>query len=208
MMIYDCFTFDENLDLLELRLDTLYEYVDYFVLVESTTDIFNVAKPYYFEKNLSRYSKYLNKVIHVQINDSPCSQDPDINRNYQIDSIVDSFGDSHDNDIIVISDENTIVKPGTISILKNSTDLIFGLSIFEYTGTQKSGTEIKAMSSSRQVLKDIVPSQLLGIREDIQDWEPGESRGGVSIIKDAGWSFKRSGDIRHLDLCRAIIKDS
>ena len=34
-MIYDCFNFFNELDLLEIRFHTLYEHVDKFVIVES-----------------------------------------------------------------------------------------------------------------------------------------------------------------------------
>ena len=44
MKIYDCFQFFNELDLLEIRLDTLYDHVDYFVLSESNkTHSNNVA---------------------------------------------------------------------------------------------------------------------------------------------------------------------
>jgi hypothetical protein len=36
MKIYDCFTFYNELDLLELRLEELYDHVDHFVLVEAS----------------------------------------------------------------------------------------------------------------------------------------------------------------------------
>ena len=35
-MIYDCFTFFNELDLLEIRLNVLNQYVDKFVIVEAT----------------------------------------------------------------------------------------------------------------------------------------------------------------------------
>ena len=35
-MIYDCFTFFNELDLLDIRLNILNDYVDKFVIVEST----------------------------------------------------------------------------------------------------------------------------------------------------------------------------
>lgn len=35
MKIYDCFTFFNEFELLELRLETLYDAVDYFVIVEA-----------------------------------------------------------------------------------------------------------------------------------------------------------------------------
>ena len=36
MKIYDCFNFFNELDILEMRLNILYDYVDYFVIVESS----------------------------------------------------------------------------------------------------------------------------------------------------------------------------
>ena len=44
--IYDCFTFYNEFDLLELRLTELYNYVDYFVIVEADTTFTNRPKPF------------------------------------------------------------------------------------------------------------------------------------------------------------------
>ena len=35
IMIYDCFSFFNELDILEMRLNILYNYVDYFVITEA-----------------------------------------------------------------------------------------------------------------------------------------------------------------------------
>ncbi len=43
--IYDCFTFYNELDLLELRLQELYDHVNYFVLVEGNRTFQNNSKP-------------------------------------------------------------------------------------------------------------------------------------------------------------------
>tara|TARA_R110000868_G_scaffold237416_1_gene491940 strand:- start:26 stop:883 length:858 start_codon:yes stop_codon:yes gene_type:complete len=69
--IYDCFNFFNELDLLELRLNILYEYVDYFVIVESDVTHSGEKKPFYFEDNKERYSKFLDKIIHFKVVDSP-----------------------------------------------------------------------------------------------------------------------------------------
>ena len=69
--IYDCFCFFNELDLLELRLNILDPYVDYFVISESSVTHTGVAKPYYFEENKERFSKFLHKIIHLKIEDSP-----------------------------------------------------------------------------------------------------------------------------------------
>ena len=69
--IYDCFCFFNELDLLELRLNILDPYVDYFVISEASVTHTGVAKPYYFEENKERFSKFLHKIIHLKIEDSP-----------------------------------------------------------------------------------------------------------------------------------------
>lgn len=50
-MVYDCFIFFNELDLLEIRLNELDDVVDYFVLVEANRTFQNNHKPYYFDEN-------------------------------------------------------------------------------------------------------------------------------------------------------------
>ena len=49
--IYDGFLFFNELDLLDLRLNTLNDVVDYFVLVESSITHQGESKPFIFEEN-------------------------------------------------------------------------------------------------------------------------------------------------------------
>ncbi len=67
MKIYDCFTFFNELDLLEIRLEELYPYVDYFVLVEANKTFSGKEKRFYFEKNKEKFEKWLNKIIYIKI---------------------------------------------------------------------------------------------------------------------------------------------
>lgn len=69
--IYDCFCFFNELDLLELRLNVLNDHVDYFVISEASVTHTGVPKPYYFEENKERFSKFLHKIIHLKIEDTP-----------------------------------------------------------------------------------------------------------------------------------------
>ena len=52
-MIYDCFPFFNELELLEMRLHELSGVVDKFVLVEATRTFTNKPKPLYFQENQS-----------------------------------------------------------------------------------------------------------------------------------------------------------
>ena len=69
--IYDCFCFFNELDLLELRLNILDDYVDYFVISEASVTHTGQPKPYYYEKNKERFKKWEHKIIHLKIEDTP-----------------------------------------------------------------------------------------------------------------------------------------
>jgi beta-1,4-mannosyl-glycoprotein beta-1,4-N-acetylglucosaminyltransferase len=62
-MKIDCFTFFNEFDILEGRLEYLYDTVDYFVLVESNLTHSGKRKPLSFMENMSRYKPYLDKVL-------------------------------------------------------------------------------------------------------------------------------------------------
>lgn len=71
MNIYDGFLFYNELDLLEIRLNTLNDVVDYFILVESSVTHSGKSKPFIFEENKERFIKFLPKIIHVKVVDTP-----------------------------------------------------------------------------------------------------------------------------------------
>ncbi len=66
-IIYDCFTFFNELDLLEIRFGELDKVVDYFVLAEANSTFSGKPKEFLFEKNKERYKKYFDKIIYVKI---------------------------------------------------------------------------------------------------------------------------------------------
>lgn len=71
--VYDVFTFYNELDLLELRLEMLDLYVDKFVLIECVETFSGKPKPLYYEENKDRFSKYHHKIIHHVTYDPPKS---------------------------------------------------------------------------------------------------------------------------------------
>lgn len=70
-MIYDIFSFNNELDMLELRLNILDPYVDKFVLIEANKTFSGVDKPLYYEENKERFVKFHDKIIHHKVLDSP-----------------------------------------------------------------------------------------------------------------------------------------
>lgn len=69
--VYDAFLFFNELDLLEIRLNTLDPVVDYFILSESTKTHSGLDKPLYYQENKARFKQFEHKIIHQIIDDTP-----------------------------------------------------------------------------------------------------------------------------------------
>ena len=69
--VFDCFIFFNELDLLELRLNTLDSHVDHFLIVESGITFQGEPKEFYYEKNKIRYQKFEHKIIHFKVEKYP-----------------------------------------------------------------------------------------------------------------------------------------
>ena len=122
-MIYDCVSFFNELDLLELRLKTLSGVVDRFVISESRYSHSGKKKRLLFKDNQSRFTTFLDKIIYIV---SPDPEDPDraasdvayrwelenIQRNATIQHISNTITDD---DILIISDLDEIPSPTAIT---------------------------------------------------------------------------------------------
>jgi beta-1,4-mannosyl-glycoprotein beta-1,4-N-acetylglucosaminyltransferase len=64
--VIDCFTFFNELDILEKRLTYMDPYVYKFILCEAPTTFTGNEKPFYFEENKDRFSKWADKIIHIK----------------------------------------------------------------------------------------------------------------------------------------------
>ena len=118
-MTYDCFSFFNELDLLEIRLNTLSEVVDKFVLVESPFTHTGNPKPLYYDENKKRFSKFNDRIIHIVVddfpempNDMPIREKAWTRENWQRNAIVRGLPkDIKDDDILLISDLDEIPSP-------------------------------------------------------------------------------------------------
>ena len=113
-MIYDCFTFFNELDILELRLNTLHHVVDKFVLVEATKTHSNVDKELHYLKNKERFSKFEDKIIHLVVEEFPEVLNSWTIENYQRNFILKGLEDCASDDLILISDVDEIPRPELI----------------------------------------------------------------------------------------------
>jgi len=63
-MIYECFMFLNEFDMLELKLQEHYPFVDKFIITESNKNFNQEDKEYILETQWNRYKKYHDKIIY------------------------------------------------------------------------------------------------------------------------------------------------
>jgi beta-1,4-mannosyl-glycoprotein beta-1,4-N-acetylglucosaminyltransferase len=122
-MVIDCFTFFNELELLEIRLEELNNSVDYFVLVEANKTQSLNSKAYYFEDNKEKYTKFLHKIIHVKVDDCPDNhKNLWAMENFQRNCILRGLKNLNLNnsDIILISDLDEIPSSDIINKIRLS----------------------------------------------------------------------------------------
>jgi len=69
--IIDAFIFNNELDILEIRLEEMSPAVDWFVLVEGNRDFKGDPKPMEYDLHKDRFAKFHDKIIHVKVEDYP-----------------------------------------------------------------------------------------------------------------------------------------
>jgi hypothetical protein len=112
-VIYDCFTFFDELDLLELRFRTLDAVVDRFVLCEAPFTFRAKAKPLYFAESAERFAPWKDKIIAL-VYPGPASADPWENEKSQRDYIETALGACSADDLILLSDCDEIPDPRNV----------------------------------------------------------------------------------------------
>ncbi len=141
MKIFDCFMyFDEDI-ILDVRLNTLHENVDYFIIVESKFNHKGEKRNLRF--NLNNYQKFRDKIIYLVYEEEPIEVKA-VNKNDtenekstkyifnaiyrengQRNFIIEGLKKADDNDIILISDVDEIPNLKDINLRNFQEKLIF-----------------------------------------------------------------------------------
>lgn len=136
MKVFDVFLFCYELDILEIRLNLLDPYVDYFVISESRKTHSGLDKDLYYENNKDRFKKFNHKIIHNIIEEPTEEQLKEVgalydvadNKYYSSDAYekdaIKKFLHDHcsDNDIIIWSDVDEVPNPEVLSELESFYD--------------------------------------------------------------------------------------
>lgn len=74
-MLIDAFTFFNEYDMLEARLEYYYDFVDKFVISECDHTHAGNYKGFNFEKEMGRYEKYMDKITYLKLSIDPKDYD-------------------------------------------------------------------------------------------------------------------------------------
>ena len=202
--VYDTFLFNNELDLLEIRLNILSDYVDYFVLVESTETFTGLPKPLYYSKNQKRFEKWSNKIIHFVIDNfdenlwefsrkSPnvgAAEHFWVREFYQKENILKAFT-ANDNDIVFVSDLDEIWNPLIIDIksLSFDNDKVYRplQTAYHYFLNNRSNQNISGWVGTRF-------GSFATLKKSRVNYFRTESRFPSIQIENAGWHFTNIGN--------------
>lgn len=199
-MIYDCFTFNNELDLLELRLHELELVVDKHVLVESTITFSGHKKPLYYQLNKKRFQKFAHKIIHIIVNDmdqaTPVTQLSYFSiKDFQLSHIEVWSREAHQrnaikrglldcklNDVILIGDVDEIPNAKSVKISNYTKQIVgFEQDNFNYfincIGTEK---WVGTKGGTFRYLKNMDPEEIRGSTNYL-------------TVKNGGWHFSFLG---------------
>ena len=200
MKIYDCFPFYNELDLLELRLTELYDYVNHFVLVEANSTHQGNPKPYYFEENKERYAQWADKIIHIKVDNMPNHPDAWVNEAHHRDQIMQGLVHADADDLVIISDLDEIVRPAALEHMTSSDQSIFALRMslhnfkFNYMRVTPGQYDVWGMAGRRAYLTEISPTEFRRLRFQFTGAPYNFKNDGCEVIEHGGWHFGYMGD--------------
>ena len=195
MAIYDCFQFFNEETVLDLRLNILHESIDFFVIVESTTDHQGNEKKLNFDIN--KFKKFQKKIIHIVVDDTlDIIKKPHIGQNslverHQRNSIMKGLKNCSDDDLIIISDVDEIPDLRKLNLFdKKNRYAVFSQKKFDYKLNLLNETEGDWLGSKICLKKHLKSPQWL---RDLKFkkypfWRIDKIR-DLQIIKDGGWHF-------------------
>jgi len=195
MAIYDCFQFFNEEHILDLRINILHDKVDFFVIVESTTDHQGNKKKLNFE--IKNFLKFKDKIIYIIVDDTieaikkPHIGGESLVEQHQRNSIMRGLKNCSDNDLIILSDVDEIPDLSKLNTfdIKNKY-AVFSQRMFNYKINLLNETENHWHGSKVCLKKDLKSPQWL--RElkfkEYPFWRLDKLR-NLQIIENGGWHF-------------------
>ncbi|WP_349934903.1 discoidin domain-containing protein [Acetobacter sp. A11-2] len=112
--IYDCFLFSNEIDLLTVRFNQLYNIIDYFVICEAGYTFTGQKKDKVFKNNKHLFNDFLDKVIYLEIDEFPENVPNEKKEFYQKEFLLTGLKSIESDDLIIFGDVDEIPKKEAI----------------------------------------------------------------------------------------------
>ncbi len=136
MAIFDCFQYFNEDHIAELRFNILDQYVNKFVVVESTVNHQGKSKNLHFD--IKKYKKFKDKIIYIVVEDTPENikipheGGESLVEQHQRNSIMRGLKDSSDNDLVILSDVDEIPDLKKLNQYNKNNYAVFSQKMFMY----------------------------------------------------------------------------
>ena len=213
MKIISTHLFMNEVELLLIRLEELYNYIDYFVIVQSEITVQDGSnQPFFgsFEKNQHLFKKYMDK-IHVfnltkDMMPEVCDYSPVPRRNAIFETLrgaVSQIPNLDPMDLVIFGDADEIPNRATLELLKNTNigvlqhgeikvlqlDLFYFFLNYKLKNNKWNGLKVLNV-------KTFLETEGIYVKiRQAHDWD---SRYIDNAIKNAGWHYSYFGGIENV----------
>ncbi len=188
-MVYDCFLFLNELELLDIRLHEMGDVVDKFVIVESAETFRGSPKPFNFALHADSFHEFADKIIYIPVNERLATDNAWDREYYQRNQIMRGLIQCQDEDIILISDVDEIVNQAGVSAMcsaiESGATLYAGASQryhSNYLNSAPGGFWRGTVATTYNLLKKVLPQGIRNIKDS------------VPVIA-GGWHFTWQGGV-------------
>lgn len=217
-MVYDCFQFFNELDILKLRMQVLNDVVDKFVISEAVETFSGLPKPLYYEENKDMFREFGDKIIHVVIRDIPKGETHQRDE-FLKNTVARGLTDCTDEDVIIFSDLDEIPNPEKIrDILKHfQKDKVYHFAqrlFYCYLNMEEKSGKLLSASGDFQGIEQPMwigtrmMSYELVRKKDIHFWDLRFApyfENGIRVA-DGGWHFGYMGGHGEKDVKKRVAQ--
>jgi len=197
MKVYDCFTFFNELDLLEVRLQELYDVVDYFVIAEANMSHSGNPKEYYLLDNWDRFKLWHDKMRRIAVDDFPVTNNSWVREKFQRDALARGLHDMAPEDIVIVSDLDEIPRGAVIELIKedenNYERYILECPLYRYRFNYMKWHEV-IVNHTIIVTRGRAFTNPEKERDFTHDWLPKPPNADYTLVDHGGWHFSYLGD--------------
>ena len=194
MAIFDCFQYFNEDHIADLRFNTLDEFVDTFVIVESTVN--HQGKPKKLHFDIGKYKKFKNKINYIVVDDTPESiKKPheggeSLVEQHQRNSIMKGLKNCSDDDLIILSDVDEIPDLNKLNEFNRNKYAVFSQKMFMYKLNLLNLNENNWHGSKICLKKNFKsPQWLRNLKfKKYPFWRIDKPR-NLQIIENGGWHF-------------------